>query len=280
MKQRRRLVDQWASMSQAERDSYHGRAVERKDIRASNPPQLRDASSKDDDSLGHIRRGFVNLIVPQPLDVRNRALWTKMCILLYKLDTEVYEHSFGSEAVVVMQPTPFHAGTPLAPETFYRHCFVETADFDAMAMTLDGFVVFHSADRAVLFADQESLDTGRLLLCDIEGNGQLRASSRMWPLWTYMAYCYVYGLGWYGDRVIRDYAYADGDCEDNAALDMELPILELLQAKKQYFEYPEDVNIDAWKKAIEHYAPGYLEMEAAGNGMAPDYDHANLMLDC
>lgn len=58
---------------------------------------------------------------------------------------------------------------------------------------------------------------------------------------------------------------------------MELPILDLLEAKKEHFDY--DENVDFWRKAIEVYAPGYLEMEADGNGMAPDYDDANFRSD-
>lgn len=56
---------------------------------------------------------------------------------------------------------------------------------------------------------------------------------------------------------------------------MELPIINLLKAKKEYFKY--DVDVGSWTRAIEEYAPGYLDMEAEGSGMAPDYDHANLM---
>ncbi|KAK9422515.1 hypothetical protein SUNI508_00378 [Seiridium unicorne] len=136
-------------------------------------------------------------------------------------------------------------------------------------------LTFHYFDRASLSVDQKTLDTGRLLLCELGDNGQVHASSRMWPLWTYMAYCYVYGLGWYGGRVIDDYILAAEDYNANAPLNMELPILELLKAKQEYFG--NDVDIDYWTEPIEDYAPGYSEMEAAGNGMAPDFDHANLM---
>ncbi|KAH6655948.1 hypothetical protein BKA67DRAFT_534855 [Truncatella angustata] len=257
-KQRRKLVDQWASMSQADRDSYQGRAPDRADGACWYPYQLKNA-----DPLQHIRRGFVNLIVQQPLDPRNRALWTKLCIMLYRLDAEDTDHSFGKDQVVLVHPNPAN-NTVITPENYYTHCFVEPADFDHMAMTLQGTVFFHSFDRGMLFADQESLETGRLLLCDLDNNGQVKTSSRMWPLWTYMVYCYVFGLGWYGSRVIDEYDYASGDDDANAALNMELPILELLQEKQEYFD--NDVDVDYWTEAIEQYAPGYLEMEAEGNG--------------
>ncbi|ETS74713.1 hypothetical protein PFICI_13197 [Pestalotiopsis fici W106-1] len=254
IKQRRKLVDQWASMTQADRDSYHSRAPEPQGADSWDPPQLK---SPDPDLVGYIQRGFVNLIVQQPLDSRNRALWVKLCILLYRLDMDEYEHSFGPERVVVIYSNPAD-NAPVTPETFMAHCFVEAADFEGL-----------------FFADQESLDTGRLLLCDFEANGQVKASSRIWPLWTSMAYGYIMGIGWYADRVIRDYEHGDGDCDANAAIDMELPIIDLLKEKERFME--NDVDTDLWENAIEQYAPGYLEMEAAGNGMAPEYDLGNLM---
>lgn len=209
--QRRRLVDQWASMSQEARDSFQSRAPVRseRDRDGWYPEQLR--------SRDWIRRGFCHLVVEQPLSPRNRALWTKICILMYHLADEDKIHNFGtSSQVVTMNPNPADTG-PVKPEDHCRHCFVEPADFSYMAMTSHGTVVFHAGDRATFFADQETLDTGRLLLCDLDSNGAIRVQSRVWPLWTYMIYCYVYGLGWYGDRVIEDYWYADVDCDANAA---------------------------------------------------------------
>lgn len=57
---------------------------------------------------------------------------------------------------------------------------------------------------------------------------------------------------------------------------MEKPIMDLLQSKKRYIEVlPGDTSEEQWRRDIERYAPGYLEAEAQGNGMAPDYDHGN-----
>jgi hypothetical protein len=53
---------------------------------------------------------------------------------------------------------------------------------------------------------------------------------------------------------------------------MEAPILDILDSNSQFINEP---DIDLWIEAIERCAPGYLEMEGANNGMAPDYDHAN-----
>ena len=52
---------------------------------------------------------------------------------------------------------------------------------------------------------------------------------------------------------------------------MEEPILDILESKRDHLE---NGDIDLWTEAIERCAPGYLDMEEDGNGMAPDYDHS------
>ncbi|KAH8200519.1 hypothetical protein TruAng_005296 [Truncatella angustata] len=135
--------------------------------------------------------------------------------MLYRLDAYEEDHNFGQDRVVVIHPNPAN-DAPITPGTICTHCYVEPANFDHMAMMLQGTVVFRTTQRGVLFTDQESLKQGRLLLCDFENYGQLKASSRVWLLWSPMVYAYIFGLGWYGDNVIRDYKDADSDWEANA----------------------------------------------------------------
>jgi hypothetical protein len=59
---------------------------------------------------------------------------------------------------------------------------------------------------------------------------------------------------------------------------MERPILEILEASRPLMQGP-FCTTEAWRERIEKYAPGYLAMEEAGKGMAPDYDHANLVTE-
>lgn len=142
--QRRKLVDQWASLSQEARDNYQSRAPEGPEGGASwFPSQLKEAYKPQN----HINSGFCNLVVEQPLTSRNRALWTKISILLYRLDEEGGRcHNFGDDPVV-MYPNPAGQG-PIMPENFYAHCFIESADFSHMAMTSQGTVVFLSWGEA------------------------------------------------------------------------------------------------------------------------------------
>ncbi|OBT92384.1 hypothetical protein VE01_09302 [Pseudogymnoascus verrucosus] len=64
-----------------------------------------------------------------------------------------------------------------------------------MAMTSIGTVVFHYWNSGVFLADQETLDTGSLLLCEFYNNGGLRASARVWPMFTEDLYNFIVGLG-------------------------------------------------------------------------------------
>lgn len=59
---------------------------------------------------------------------------------------------------------------------------------------------------------------------------------------------------------------------------MEKPILEILETKAEFFDV-DGRGAELWRQDIESYAPGYLEMEEAGGGMAADYDHANFRED-
>ena len=67
----------------------------------------------------------------------------------------------------------------VAPDGFNAWSFVEPALFEHMAMTGRGTVVFHQWDASVLLANQEALDTRRLLLRDFGNNGQIKASARV-----------------------------------------------------------------------------------------------------
>lgn len=55
---------------------------------------------------------------------------------------------------------------------------------------------------------------------------------------------------------------------------MERPVLELLQAKAEWFDGG-DRGKQEWEDDIARFAPGYLEMEEAGNGLATGYDHSD-----
>jgi hypothetical protein len=52
---------------------------------------------------------------------------------------------------------------------------------------------------------------------------------------------------------------------------LEEPLLDVLESRRPFIRG----DIDLWLECLERIAPGYLEIEDQGDGMAPDYDHAN-----
>ncbi|KUI60295.1 hypothetical protein VP1G_07507 [Cytospora mali] len=150
-----------------------------------------------------MRSQFVKLIVEQPLTPRNHAMWTKIRVLLHHFEGPWDGNLFSNDGhgTALIQPNP--AGPdPVTPEMWLVWKHVEPPLFDCMAMTSRGTLVFEQTGGALLFADQDTLDTGRLLLCDIGSNAQLKASARVWPMFAEMIYNFVYGKAWTASRLI------------------------------------------------------------------------------
>jgi len=184
-------------MSQDARDSYQ----ERVPMRPSDgwfPAEL--ASTEQNIQYS----SFCNLIVPEPISPRNWALWTKIRLLLHHFDGQegtLFGQDDAGTAIVRLNPA---GPNPVAVDGFNAWSFVEPAVFEHMAMTSRGTVVFHQWDAGVLLADQEALDTGRLLLCDFGNNGRIRASARVWPVFTEDIFNMIVGLGQPARRVIAE----------------------------------------------------------------------------
>lgn len=64
-------------------------------------------------------------------------------------------------------------------------------------------------------------------------------------------------------------------------LDMETPVLELPEAMKTANEiFPgTHVSSEQWEREIDHCAPGYLEAELQGGGLALGHDFCNSRMD-
>jgi hypothetical protein len=186
--QRRRLVSQWASMSQQERDSYQDRAPVRSK-ESWYPTHLRG------DFKQYRNICFCNFIVPFPLSSRNRALWTKFRILLYNLegdDSYLFDETDGDLAI----PIPNAAGpSTIHPSDYIRWLYLECADFNHMAMSSKGTVVLHGWQNGVAFIDQQALDTGGMLLCAIKNNGEIGLNSRVFPTYMKDPYIHMMALG-------------------------------------------------------------------------------------
>lgn len=146
---------------------------------------------------------FINLIVDQPLSPRNHALWTKTRVLLHHFEGPWEGNLFSSDNHCTAVCQPNLAGpSPLAPETWLAWEYIEPALFGSMAMTGIGAVVFEQTGGALIFADQEALNTGRLLLCDLGSNGRIQACARVWPMFAEEVYNFVYGKAWTASRLV------------------------------------------------------------------------------
>ncbi|KAI1344210.1 hypothetical protein F5Y15DRAFT_365855 [Xylariaceae sp. FL0016] len=256
--QRRKLMERWATLSQDARDTYDGRAPKRK------------ANWYPEELKGNMRRNltnsdFCNCVVEYPLSPRNWALWTKMRILLYHLEGE----DGPQFDTAVLEPNAAIEPRVVTPDSFFMFEYAEAARFDCLAMTRQGTIFLHQSISTCLFVDQEALETGRLLLCDIENNGSVVASGRGWPIYTHHVYCMVMGLGKPVTSLVENGCF--GDEYEDIALDMEKSILDILEDMKPGLQG----GIDEWIDDIERYAPGYLDMEEALGGMVTDYDHEN-----
>ncbi|KFY77222.1 hypothetical protein V499_03316 [Pseudogymnoascus sp. VKM F-103] len=162
----------------------------------------------------------------------------------------------GDTSTAIVRPNC--AGpNPVAVEGFSTWSYVEPTVFETMAMT--------SAGRWC--------STTETQLCDFYNNGSLRASARVWPMFTEDLYNFIVGLGKPVSGLIEDDGWIN-DEEAQAPEDMEKPILEILETEAEFFDV-DGRGAESWRRDIESYAPGYLEMEEDGGGMAVDYDHAN-----
>lgn len=186
-------------MMQSERDEFHSRAKTREnaywfpdEIFATGPPHGPEMDPTRRNST------WLYLIdVELPLSPRNRALWTKMRILLSRLDGT--DSAFDFDDVWVVEPNPVRGlASPVTPERFQAWRHVENADFVGMAMSRAGRVIFKDPKSSCVLVDQEALNTGMVLLCEFESNGRLEpnAHARIRPWFLYEYWTLILGLGW------------------------------------------------------------------------------------
>ncbi|KFY11631.1 hypothetical protein V492_04355 [Pseudogymnoascus sp. VKM F-4246] len=254
-------------MDQATRSTYQSRA----------PPRSSDSwfpASLSSNASNHHPSGECHLLIPHPITPHNWALWTKIRILLYNHDGE--EHGtlwgMGDSCITICAPNP--AGpNPVTLEGggYNMWAYVEAAMFEYMAMTSSGSVVFHNWESG-FFADQETLETGRLVLCAFGNNGGVKKSGRIWPVFTKDVFNLMTGVGKDVEGLIEGDSWIFD--EEAPPDDMQKPILEIMATLAEAGFFDENGRgEEAWRGDIESYAPGYLEMEEEGGGMAEGYEH-------
>ncbi|KAK8052494.1 hypothetical protein PG993_003879 [Apiospora rasikravindrae] len=293
--QRRRLVCQWARMTQDERDTYQSRAPIRQPLWWYPSEKLADPSIVTEVNPSHVYghdkdaedKSVVCITATAsaasaaeegspPLSRRDAALWAKQRILCYRLDARAaYDTIFvtvtDDHAVGVAVPNAASGDSTktVTPYDFLRWCHVEAADFDRMVMTSRGTVLFISDRPGVLFVDREALDSGPALLCALENNGAVSLSHRVWPL--------TLKGRWWPDEHSAEAILAEsslvstlGMVKRQVLTNMEKGILDFLDEFGRFT----GGSPDLWQGLIERFAPGYLELEHEGHGMAYGYDHS------
>jgi len=108
--------------------------------------------------------------------------------------------------------SPCSASPILEPKDFMKGWAVENADFQNMAMTVQGTVVFQGRTEWVL-ADQQALDTSMLLWVGLESNGSVRLKLRITVLEFQTMYMQYFGLARGIEPMRHSYGY-DGANED------------------------------------------------------------------
>ncbi|KAK8037301.1 cytochrome P450 [Apiospora marii] len=278
--QRRRLVTEWARMTQEERDSYQSRAPVRQPLNAiywypsekladpefqvegSDSWTNRHDKGAEEKCVVCIAATAATAAVAEegspPLNPRDAALWAKQRIHSYRLDGTGARQCFlasddAEHGVGVAVPNAAGGDqTTVSPHGFLRWCHLEAADFRRMAMTPRGTVLFLSDRPGVLFVDREALDTGPALLCALENNGAVSFSRRVWP--------FTLKNEWSPDTCSAERILRENNVIAKLGIikrtNMEKGIIDILKEFGKFFGGKPEL----WRYLIERCAPGYLEL--------------------
>ncbi|KAL7651276.1 hypothetical protein ACMYSQ_011011 [Aspergillus niger] len=276
LRQRRALIEKWATASQEFRESYHSRSAgytSAVDYPAQVLSQLTPRPNKRFLCLAPINRethprSYIHLV--------------KFLILLYVHQDEwSRRHPFDLRGAgdaprchipELLGCPPAATATTTLSEVLPA-LYLAPADYRAISMTRQGTVVFADGPDLTWFViDAPGLATGRLTLVEYGSNGDVRVSTlrRPWNMGQTMTFEQVLGKDL--DEIAE--SGIGGPPQYNEPLDMNLPILELLESTRlnNKFLFPGYGCRDLWVRIIEQSAPGYLELEAQGREVEFELD--------
>ncbi|GLB07656.1 hypothetical protein AtubIFM57258_003005 [Aspergillus tubingensis] len=123
--------------------------------------------------------------------------------------------------------------------------------------------------------DQEALNTGQLILLELQPNGQIEDCTRVRPWHIEQIMRFHVGLGWFLSEMSGRWEYSPY-LPANNPLDLDQPLVDIIDSAQQKRE----VDIHGFTRErlaaqLEVFAPGYLELER--QGLEVQYDLANLM---
>ncbi|KAL4994246.1 hypothetical protein BDV10DRAFT_197657 [Aspergillus recurvatus] len=262
LRQRRALVEQWASASQEFRNSFHARAGAQAETETPRYPA--EAMKKIEKTTQEYNpNGLISLAPIDSTHPANRARFIKFSILLYRFDPETGHCLEDSHIpdVAILNPAS-HSPNTNSFERFLSWSDLEAADFRSIFLTRSGIVLYNGFLGPYLLVDGEGLRTGRLSLVQFRRNGTVEDQVPVCPFnmrWSYL-HLKVHMKG-----------------HQNMPIDMDLPVLDILSralAANQFSSHIALCARDQWAEDIELYAPGYLALEEAGSG--PEYELTRL----
>ncbi|KAF7118667.1 hypothetical protein CNMCM5793_008205 [Aspergillus hiratsukae] len=282
LRQRRALVDQWAAATQEFRDSFDERAPidlpgTEKRIYPSDPDEGLRYPPEARQRMFTNQPGHTGVICLAPVDAAhpaNKARWVKFLILLYRYDHEsghclVNDHTFS---VASLNPA---TTTTASFDDFLPWLYLESALFSGIYLTRGGTVLYLGQLHNHLLVDEQGLRTVRLAIVDYNIDGTVKDVVLWRPFNMFKPYLNLFVNGLSISDVVQGLG---GGKFHNQPMDMDLPILDILQhakAANQLFGTMNLCALEDWKEDIEVYASGYLALEAAGRGL--DYDLRNLV---
>ncbi|KAL3454338.1 hypothetical protein BJX65DRAFT_291864 [Aspergillus insuetus] len=201
----------------------------------------------------------------------NRSKWIKLCILSCRLDGEMghcLEHYGDPHGGIDLNPATFPDPSTVQITDVLPRAILEQADLRLMLMTRRGTVTFNGIHTPWFLVTQDDLDTGHITMVVFKRNGEIKESIRRRAYNFHDVYLYYTVDSKSLTQIDEDFA---------GGLDTALPVIDILEGARdrEEFVFGFDGGRDEWTEDIKIYAPGYLEMEAAGNGA--DYDHARLI---
>ncbi|GAB1214206.1 hypothetical protein ATERTT37_003366 [Aspergillus terreus] len=255
LSQRYKLMERWATADQSFRDV-----------------RFRLSNNQTKDSL-EIQR-FVCL-APANRDPhqKNSAHLLKILILLYIVQDGYMVHPF-SFRTAGKSPTPQipvfitsddENSSPLAVEHLLATLFLRTADFRVVAMTRTGTALFTTECNSLWYVlDGSSLETGLIHVVTFKPNGEIHNATQRRPFNLTQIMIFHIGNGWPLSVLIEN--NVGGRSWHNKPMDLDLPILDLLQTVKDRGEsqYTDWGSREMWASEIERAAPGYLQLEGEG----------------
>ncbi|KAJ5658731.1 uncharacterized protein N7484_002380 [Penicillium longicatenatum] len=260
--QRRSLIETWVTAQQDFRDSYTNKAPD---------PEQR-FSQKEISNYGCYYHSKLvpwdlYLTADAPRPSTNWALWLKIQLMFYD-----YNRMWGHVAKETFTITP-RENDFVTLDNIKRYQGLETADFGIVAFNNVGEAVYDSYHPSPIIVDDYALNTGMVLLILSYVNGVPYQGYRIRALNFFSLSLPIIGTGKRLKTLLEPYGQEQDPMDeriyfDDEALDMKKPLLEILLTESE----EQEVDDDEVEDALIELAPGYVEAEAEGDGLAEGFD--------